>query len=313
MKEDPLCAESTEGNSFGDVLDVEEDTPSHFLELLSNLRMGKDLGVKKYDKDLKLAKAATSGMAAAMAQMLVKGYETKSLAATLTKTLGATLGASLSHLVPMEIIRTISGPLVSDVSGKTSDQIAKLAVPKIVKQVKTFIEGKIVKKSGVPEALSMRLNTTIPQALSRYVADSLSSRVASPVVHITGHLLSLSLAQTLTPALIATLAESPLNDYYCFYCSKDKVYCEYCKRSARQVYWGQYYAGYYSMYYADYYSSYYANDLLERTRWSRSRNLQQIFGRAAFETPFAGYGYGPSTGAYEEGKGGVKYPGVKPA
>jgi len=95
MKEDPLCAESTEGNSFGDVLDVEEDTPSHFLELLSNLRMGKDLGVKKYDKDLKLAKAATSGMAAAMAQMLVKGYETKSLAATLTKTLGATLGSSL--------------------------------------------------------------------------------------------------------------------------------------------------------------------------------------------------------------------------
>lgn len=87
-------------------------------------------------------------------------------------------------------------------------------------------------------------------------------------------LLTRSLSHTVVPALVHVVTHSTLTDYYCWYCFKQDVYCEYCQvttlrargccwcasqrltrwgsraqYSPMQNYWAMYYAGYFSTWY----------------------------------------------------------------
>eukprot|EP00472_Partenskyella_glossopodia_P003466 CAMPEP_0197540200 /NCGR_PEP_ID=MMETSP1318-20131121/65067_1 /TAXON_ID=552666 /ORGANISM="Partenskyella glossopodia, Strain RCC365" /LENGTH=515 /DNA_ID=CAMNT_0043099123 /DNA_START=163 /DNA_END=1710 /DNA_ORIENTATION=- len=218
------------------------------------IRTGKALGVPTYDMELNMGKGTASGMLPGVKTAMTTAFEGQLFSGQMASQLQKTVGSSLTHLVATEITRAIAGPISYNFPGNTADPIVDKLVPDVAKKCKEFFDSNIATKSGVPEEVAARLNKTFSQALSRFTPETLSHNISSMVLPHTGHVLSTALAQTLLPAFIETFTRSPLADYYCYYCSKYKTYCDYCPGRSEQLYWGQYYAGYYSTYYASYYA-----------------------------------------------------------
>eukprot|EP00472_Partenskyella_glossopodia_P000059 CAMPEP_0197543788 /NCGR_PEP_ID=MMETSP1318-20131121/68428_1 /TAXON_ID=552666 /ORGANISM="Partenskyella glossopodia, Strain RCC365" /LENGTH=175 /DNA_ID=CAMNT_0043103151 /DNA_START=571 /DNA_END=1098 /DNA_ORIENTATION=- len=95
----------------------------------------------------------------------------------------------------------------------------------------------------------------------RRVDTEFSYLTAAQITREMGPLLCKSITHSTVASLAHSLTQSPLNSYYCYYCSKFDTYCDYCQMSPSQVYYALYYAGYYTSYLCGYYSEYEARNL----------------------------------------------------
>ena len=103
-------------------------------------------------------------------------------------------------------------------------------------------------------ALAESLQPTVHKDVAPEAAKLLTERATRSVTHT----LTRSLAHSIVPALSHTITHTPLQDYYCYFCYKHKVYCSFCNYSPTQLYYSIYYAGFYSTYFSDYYSEYFS-------------------------------------------------------
>jgi len=138
----------------------------------------------------------------------------------------------------------------------------------------------------VVKDITPRINTAVTQRLHRVMSRVIEERtlldalkhINSGVGYDAAHILSISLSQTITPALLHTLMHNPQQDYFCYYCNKKQLYCIYCHannaKAARQNYYAEFYAGFYSRYYTAYYARYfvdYENAVLDESVMRRQQ------------------------------------------
>mmetsp|Transcript_16452 Transcript_16452/g.31204 ORF Transcript_16452/g.31204 Transcript_16452/m.31204 type:complete len:139 (+) Transcript_16452:786-1202(+) len=86
-----------------------------------------------------------------------------------------------------------------------------------------------------------------------------------------------------------SLNRNPLNDYYCYYCTQHKTYCEYCQTSPTTAYYALYYAGYYSTYLCDYYAIFEADKLDIEKKRSMDSIVSKERQMARYDTLFHQY------------------------
>lgn len=67
-----------------------------------------------------------------------------------------------------------------------------------------------------------------------------------------------SLTFTISAATSHALTRSPHEDYYCWFCQTQQIYCKYCGASRDHTYQVDYYQHHYALYYARYYAKFYS-------------------------------------------------------
>merc|ERR1711871_564643 len=72
--------------------------------------------------------------------------------------------------------------------------------------------------------------------------------------HLTG-----TIAHAVAPSVTHAMTRAPAADYYCYFCSTKRVYCDYCDALEGAEYYRDYYSNYYVEYYSHYYAYYYSH------------------------------------------------------
>ncbi len=139
------------------------------------------------------------------------------------------------------LIDRILGPLTEVASASIEENVMQSFRDKLFKQINGTLQTPIV------EMLNSTLMVTIPAAIEKGVSSNLAKRLTKTLTHV----LSRSLTMAIVPTLVHSISHSPLQDYYCYYCYKFKVYCQYCHLAPTQLYYATYYAGFYSTYYSN--------------------------------------------------------------
>ncbi len=137
--------------------------------------------------------------------------------------------------------------------------------PAIMSQVPKATEDHIV--YGISDAISNSLSLdvinnladstyeAVAKGVPKLVNDIIPLHFALDIQRRAASILAKSLSHATVPALVHSLTHSPLQDYYCYFCFHQKLYCQYCNYSPQQLYYSLYYTGYYSNYYSDYFTT----------------------------------------------------------
>ena len=207
------------------------DAPlDHDLESLVELehdlgRVGKEPGVNTYKDDMTAAKSVIEGQISSMAQAIAEAVQRSD---SVTQMVSQTTGAAIAHLVPELLTRVVTGSLSHELAPLISDKVNELATPAVTDVSKLFVLDTMPARSGVPEELTKRLVATLGPALERFSRGELAHRIAAEVLRDVGHLVAGSIGQAVAPAVTVAITRSPQSDYFCYYCLKENLFCEYC-------------------------------------------------------------------------------------
>ena len=154
--------------------------------------------------------------------------------------------------VVANVVESVPDMLTDRVAAETVDAVTEATVALIVEEINPVLG------QGVGEALADTIVPAVVGNLSQRVTERVLMRAVHnmSVVAATGAraalsiLLTKSLSHAVTASLVHALTQSPIQDYFCYYCIKNQEYCEYCSLSPQQLYYAMYYTGYYSTYYA---------------------------------------------------------------
>lgn len=189
------------------------------------------------------------------------------------KELPSILDLGLHNLVSKELVGSLTQPVLQvfpfSITEVMQDQLPPLVAHTVAEDLVQDVTPRITR------IVTERLHRVISRNL---VLDSLrpaTRQMNNQLGSDTAHILSLSLAATITPALLHTLSHNPQQDYFCYYCETKQLYCKYCHatrgRIARQNFYAEFYSGFYARYYTAYYRKYFveledAKQLEERMR-----------------------------------------------
>ena len=107
-------------------------------------------------------------------------------------------------------------------------------------------------------AMTMKMTATLGHSLSRIVTELLSLSLTQVSTESITSSLVPTLTASIVPVLTRALSRSPKEDFFCYYCAHQGVYCGECQSSQSRdtfldtigVYYGEYYATYYSNFYS---------------------------------------------------------------
>eukprot|EP00466_Bigelowiella_natans_P014254 jgi/Bigna1/67062/fgenesh1_pg.3_\ len=187
-----------------------------------------------------------------------------------------------------EITSHVNRALPQQVFQPTVNQIVGAVTPHLAWKLTDSVE-KYSKKAFPPEVMRRlvpSLTSTLSQTLLRRIDTEFSYEASSQLAQQIGQTLCKSLTQTLVGGLAHSMTRNPLNDYYCYYCSKDKLYCEYCSSSPSQSYFASYYAGYYSTYLCGYFAEFESKRLDRELQLERQRIDEEEREMAQFQVLF---------------------------
>eukprot|EP00499_Haloplacidia_sp_CaronLabIsolate_P009437 CAMPEP_0196770904 /NCGR_PEP_ID=MMETSP1104-20130614/1401_1 /TAXON_ID=33652 /ORGANISM="Cafeteria sp., Strain Caron Lab Isolate" /LENGTH=797 /DNA_ID=CAMNT_0042141019 /DNA_START=23 /DNA_END=2413 /DNA_ORIENTATION=- len=147
--------------------------------------------------------------------------------------------------------------LADMITDSTVDQVASDVHNNLVENLKLNINATAVRATGrvLVQEISTRLITELTIVTSATIS-KLVTRIASKELT---KALTPSITHAVTPAVAHALTRRPAVDYYCRFCAKQKLYCEYCHAAAVEDYYLDYYADYYAEYYSRYYGYWYSS------------------------------------------------------
>jgi hypothetical protein len=172
------------------------------------------------------------------------------------KSLPAEIDTSMQDLIVKELVSRVA-PRV----GETLPEGVPMAVmaAELPKLIADNIKDIVVNQS--PMQITEAISTPLEEYLARKAPLKNNAEATAKVIMTVGksvaHILGLGLAQSLTGSLLYTLTHNPLQDYYCYFCSKKQLYCIYCSSHREKMSHNAYYSHYYSGFYAPYYNHYY--------------------------------------------------------
>jgi hypothetical protein len=167
-----------------------------------------------------------------------------------------------------EIREGLIKDVAEDVAARVINGVSRTVVPGLMASVPDAVSTSIMEiiqtyliedlspntEHVFGEKMAEMLQPTVYKDIAPEAARLLTHRATRSVTHS----LTRSLAHSIVPALSHTITHSPLQDYYCYFCFHQKVYCSFCTYSPTQLYYSLYYAGFYSAYFGDYYSEYFS-------------------------------------------------------
>jgi len=200
-----------------------------------------------------LLKPVMSPVADTMGNM-VAGITADAMMAPVGQQVGAGIVAKvvdgLQPYLTNELVQTIVPALTETTADSVTDTVSNVLSDYLTEKLTPKITGDLTKM--------------LTESLVKPVVKSIGARgsilLASQVTYGLVLVLSKSISHSLAPALLQTMHRSPLDDYYCYRCSKHQDYCSYCHASGPtqgQLYYALYYTGYYSQYYGQYYADFF--------------------------------------------------------
>ena len=202
---------------------------------------------------------------------ILRGIESavvKPLADLMADTVSATIGDPVNSNVLPAIASKVSDILGDTIGPAMVNPIVADLVPALTETVTDYMTNdmqaemqRLVTPDVVPQ-ITNRVTTEISDEVTRRVANRFepmgSQHLANRISHDFGILGTNMLSAILTSALTQAFSHSPMQDYYCYYCSEFKMYCSYCQVAPTRLYYSVYYANYYSTYYSHYFTSYFS-------------------------------------------------------
>ena len=150
--------------------------------------------------------------------------------------------------------------LASDLQIAITDFVVDDLANSIRRQLDTTLAYRIRQAvvRSTTRAMTMKMTSILSYSLSRVLNELLSlSLTQLSTEKITSSLVP-TLTASIVPILTRALSQSPTQDFYCYYCAHQGVYCDECQTSQSNavfrdsigVYYGEYYSSYYSQYYS---------------------------------------------------------------
>jgi hypothetical protein len=214
---------------------------------------------------------------------VVAGVLVDTMGSSLGASMGQELEAGLTDLIPLTLSRKISIALNGLIVPSVTETVTDSVPPIVAGNVRDYVTFAVTKR--ITDNLDIRLDKTltvsIPAKVNAFAPRDLDANVTKTL----GRVLSKSLSHTLVPSILHTMTHSPLMDYYCYYCWKDKKYCSFCTYAPQQAYYAQFYAGYYSTWYSDYYTDFYAKIMEEEEHGLFKRVRERSEANVAAQEP----------------------------
>lgn len=169
--------------------------------------------------------------------------------------------SSKTGIIIDPILSMISPVLISGLHSSIMNRCG----PLLERSLKTALTDSLQKELhlSVTRSVSRQLILDLSYELSVSLTQAVVDKLCSIILKNAGSKIERTFVMSITPPLVQTLAFSlqrnPIEDYFCFYCSKDgKTFCDECTRSLLSDYERLYYASVYSEYYGDYYGDQYS-------------------------------------------------------
>jgi hypothetical protein len=156
----------------------------------------------------------------------------------------------------------MSAGIADDIGLQVTDSVisslTKALWHKMESRMSDIVAGQASRQ--VSRVLLVSLTHTLTQSISRGLIEIFSTSLTKYIARGVNKALIPTLTYSLAPTITHSLMHHPQIDFFCFFCEKEKIYCEYCRagheHAAKQDYYISYYMAYYTSYYADSYSSY---------------------------------------------------------
>mmetsp|Transcript_14120 Transcript_14120/g.27765 ORF Transcript_14120/g.27765 Transcript_14120/m.27765 type:complete len:544 (-) Transcript_14120:206-1837(-) len=164
----------------------------------------------------------------------------------------------IKDLVMNGVVNSISEMLMEMVTNREwvkvlneiTDEVVLETTKYTSKQLGKFVQKNLNSKKRVSQVIASRVSQRVVERVLPSATSITAIGTANEVSRVMVPILLRGLGHSLVGSLVSSISNSPLQDYYCYYCATHKIYCKYCQRSASQAYYALYYAGYYSTFYA---------------------------------------------------------------
>ena len=190
----------------------------------------------------------------------------------ISKLLASLFGHKVVEKMHMQGGFQIREGLIKDVAETVAprviDGVSRMVVPGLMASVPDAVSESLMEilqtyliedlSPNTEEAFAIALAESLQPTVHKDIAPEAAKLLTERATRSVTHTLTRSLAHSIVPALSHTITHTPLQDYYCYFCYKHKVYCSFCNYSPTQLYYSIYYAGFYSTYFSDYYSEYFS-------------------------------------------------------
>ena len=174
---------------------------------------------------------------------LIEDAVKPALSTGVMNTVGATIGPMLINPINDDAVPGIAEMLTDSLMISVPDEISRLMTEAMYEPVSEQVMG------DVTDPISTKLNSLLEVSVPRNLDNTF--------VQTFGSIISNALSSSIMGALTHTLTQSPMQDYFCFYCHASSLYCAYCQHSPDRLYYNMYYVNYYSAYYSPYYAAYF--------------------------------------------------------
>ena len=155
----------------------------------------------------------------------------------------------------------VSAGISDDISLEVTDNVLNSLTKALWHKFEITLPAKISGQASrqVSRSLLLVLTHTLTQSISRGLVEVLSTSLTKRLVRGLNSALIPTLTHTLVPTITHSLMHHPKTDYFCYFCDKEKVYCDYCIQGREHDFQQEYYIGYYSGYYSAYYTGSYSS------------------------------------------------------
>jgi len=151
--------------------------------------------------------------------------------------------------------------IVSDIVVSIIPSVCETVTAALTESTAKAISDNVV--AGCSETITQdvadRVTSTIVQPATFRSSQIISVKTSKLLFHSLTHVLSRSIPHIIVPALLNTVSVGVKEDYYCWFCNQNGVYCQYCQRSRADTMNRLYYALYYTAYHTAYYGPHYTS------------------------------------------------------
>lgn len=151
-----------------------------------------------------------------------------------------------------ELAHGLTTEITQALTDSVSESVSQQLTPVLVANMKDWLQGEVVGAVGenLIKMLLLALSRTVPKTVIRLLVPY----VTALIVRIVTRILTREMTHVLVPALAHSMAVTPNQEYYCYYCQTTNQYCNMCKNTALRAYYTSFYADFNAAYYSDYFA-----------------------------------------------------------